>query len=54
MKLIRCDSCGETVEAPDGHKPSHWWQRKDKDTSQEFHACSRECRDKLPGTPIPI
>jgi hypothetical protein len=54
MKLIRCDSCGTTVEAPDGRKPPDWWQRTDSDTRQEFHACSRECRDKLPGIPAPI
>jgi hypothetical protein len=54
MKLVRCDSCGHTIEIPDGHKPPDWWQRRDAETHQESHACCRECRDKLPGTPIPI
>lgn len=54
MKLVRCDSCQKTVEIPAGHKPGDWWQRIDKESGQEYHACSRECRDKLPGIPAPF
>lgn len=31
-----------------------WWSRRDKETGIWHHACSRTCRDKLPGIPAPL
>jgi ribosomal protein S27E len=44
MILVRCDSCGKTVECPDGYKPDDWRQRTDAKTRQVFHSCSVQCR----------
>lgn len=46
---IKCDGCGQEVSMVifngDYHKPSHWFQRSDKDGIQD--ACSRECIPKI-------
>jgi hypothetical protein len=45
-----CDGCGKEVNAifihPGGYfKPNSWYQRQDKDGSQE--ACSRKCIEEI-------
>jgi hypothetical protein len=47
MILVRCDSCGKTVECPDGYKPDDWRQLTDAKTRQVFHSCSVQCRGTL-------
>lgn len=46
----KCDGCGKELPAAMTYtgnwKPSHWFERWDKDLKKNLHACSRECIKK--------
>ncbi len=59
MRMVKCDNCGrlQQVNAYDRNPinpetNTQWFSRQENGV--EFNACSRECRDKLPGIPAPF
>jgi hypothetical protein len=45
MKIYECDGCGKQEKSRSGFRPSIWFERFQD--GQEFHACSRECIEKV-------
>jgi len=41
----KCDGCGDEVEQKHTGLPRDWWSVEYE--NEEWHACSRNCRDKL-------
>ena len=56
--IILCNGCGKKITSPtnylgDPYNPPTWFSRVGE-KGEVFHACSRDCIDKIPCTKIVV
>lgn len=47
MTIFECDGCGKQERMRSGRKPHDWYQRNERESDTELHACSRECIERV-------